>query len=73
MVVTTRHKWDVLTSHSWMDLFTRHNGRCYWPLPIRKNKEIEFSKLEFSKIDVSTVDFSKIDFSKIDFFKIDFF
>ena len=32
MVVTTRHKWDVLTSHSWMDVFTRHNGRCYWPL-----------------------------------------
>ena len=32
MVVSTRHKWDVLTSHSWMDVFTRHNGRCYWPL-----------------------------------------
>jgi len=34
MVVTTRHKWDVLTSYSCMDVFTRHNGRCYWPLII---------------------------------------
>ena len=48
MVVTTRHKWDVLTSHSWMDVFTRHNGRCYWPLikeePIEVKKEPELSE-----------------------------
>ena len=41
--------------------------------PIRKNKEINFSKLEFPKIDVSTVDFSTIDFTKFDFSNIDFF
>ena len=40
MVVTTRHKWDVLTSHSWMDVFTRHNGRCYWPLAKMNNKAL---------------------------------
>ena len=38
MVVTTRHKWDVLTSHSWMDLFTRHSGHNasnnYWRLKL---------------------------------------
>ena len=42
MVVSTRHKWDVLTSHSWMDLFTTHNGRCYWRLVIGNNTEAIF-------------------------------